>query len=187
MAAAARRPPVRREQLEHAIRAACAILQCDTVIIVGSQSILGTWDEQELPPRATLTNEADILAIDEDHRRVMAMADTLEGAAGELSHFHATHGFYLDGVDESTSILPAGWRDRLVSVCNSNTNYHTGWCLDPYDLCVAKLAAFRTKDQEFVDALLRCGRIDREILRERLAAVPVGHSDRCARARAWLS
>jgi hypothetical protein len=30
----------------------------------------------------------------------------------------------------------------------------TGWCLDKEDLCVAKLAAFREKDRNFVAALL---------------------------------
>ncbi|MFZ2240432.1 MAG: DUF6036 family nucleotidyltransferase [Gordonia amarae] len=177
---------MRRDQLEHAIRAACEILKCDEVIIVGSQSILGTWDEIELPGRATETNEADIMAIDPDNRRVMAMADALEGAAGEMSPFHDTHGFYLDGVDESTSILPDGWRERVVPVRNANTNYHTGWCLDPNDLCVAKLAAFREKDSQFVAALIASRKIDARTVLARMELVPSKYSARCDRARDWL-
>jgi hypothetical protein len=42
---------VRRDQLEHAIRAATQILEQDKVIIIGSQAVLGSWDEGELPAR----------------------------------------------------------------------------------------------------------------------------------------
>lgn len=35
---------MRRDQLEHAIRAACQIIQQSEVIVVGSQAILGTYD-----------------------------------------------------------------------------------------------------------------------------------------------
>ena len=39
---------MRRDQLEHAIRTACQIIGSDEVVIVGSQAILGTYDEQQL-------------------------------------------------------------------------------------------------------------------------------------------
>ena len=40
---------MRRDQLEHAIRTACQIIGRPEVIVVGSQSILGTFREDELP------------------------------------------------------------------------------------------------------------------------------------------
>jgi hypothetical protein len=40
---------MRRDQLEHAIRAACQIAGLTEVIIVGSQAILGTYTEDRLP------------------------------------------------------------------------------------------------------------------------------------------
>lgn len=54
---------MRREQLEHAIRTACQIIDQPEVIVVGSQSILGTYDEDQLPA-ATASREVDILPID---------------------------------------------------------------------------------------------------------------------------
>jgi hypothetical protein len=36
---------MRRDQLEHAIRTACQIIDQQAVIVVGSQAILGTYDE----------------------------------------------------------------------------------------------------------------------------------------------
>jgi hypothetical protein len=40
---------MRRDQLEHAIRTACQIIGMPEVIVVGSQSILGTFREDQLP------------------------------------------------------------------------------------------------------------------------------------------
>jgi hypothetical protein len=44
---------MRRDQLEHAIRTACQIIGRHEVIVVGSQSILGTFREDQLPADAT--------------------------------------------------------------------------------------------------------------------------------------
>jgi hypothetical protein len=52
---------MRRDELEHAIRAACQIAGLTEVIIVGSQAILGTYTEDELPSYATRSAEVDVL------------------------------------------------------------------------------------------------------------------------------
>jgi hypothetical protein len=44
---------MRRDQLEHALRAACQIIGRPEVIVVGSQSILGTFRDDQLPPGGT--------------------------------------------------------------------------------------------------------------------------------------
>jgi hypothetical protein len=54
---------MRRDQLEHAIRTACQIIGKPEVIVVGSQSILGTFPEDQLPADATMSVEIDILPI----------------------------------------------------------------------------------------------------------------------------
>jgi hypothetical protein len=149
---------MRRDQLEHAIRTACQIVGHPEVIIVGSQAILGSLDEADLPPVATMSMEIDVLPIASTNEETARLADQLEGVAGELSPFEAAHGFSIDGVDLTTSALPDGWRDRLVKVSNANTAglggepVFTGWCLDKEDICVAKLCALREKDREFVRA-----------------------------------
>jgi hypothetical protein len=48
---------MRRDQLEHAIRTACQIAGLTEVIIVGSQAILGTYTEDQLPFYATRSVE----------------------------------------------------------------------------------------------------------------------------------
>ena len=166
-----------RYQLEHAIRAACSIIRRDQVIVVGSQSILVSFHEDDLPDQATMSTEVDILPIDADPQTVLDLSDELSAVAGEWSDFDQMHGFFLDGVDDTTAKLPAGWRDRLVVVSNENTRQvgtgqqFTGLCLDKEDLCVAKLLAHREKDQAFVGALLQYQTVDREVIIERLRSV----------------
>ena len=102
---------MRRDQLEHAIRAACQIIGRPEVIVVGSQAILGTFREDELPVRATMSGEVDILPIADSNEETAQLADRIEGVAGEFSPFEELHGFRIDGVDLETSALPEGWRD----------------------------------------------------------------------------
>ncbi|VXB52389.1 DUF6036 family nucleotidyltransferase [Aeromicrobium sp. 9AM] len=183
---------MRRDQLEHAIRTACQIIERSEVIVVGSQSILGTFAEDQLPADATMSIEVDILPIAGDNAETTRLADLIEGVAGEFSPFEEVHGYSIDGVDLETSVLPEGWRDRLVKVQNTNTAapsgdpQFTGWCLNAEDLCVAKLCALREKDQNFVAALLRAGLVDAGAVRERLATVPPQHKLATERALEWL-
>ena len=96
--------------------------------------------------------------------------DWVDGALGELSQFHETHGYYVHGVPIKAAKLPSGWRSRCIAVRNANTNNYTGWCLEAHDLAVSKLAAFRDKDRAFVRVLLREGMVKRSTLMRRLKA-----------------
>jgi hypothetical protein len=112
---------MRRDQLEHAIRTACQIVGHPAVAVVGSQAILGSFAEDELPPEATMSVEIDILPLADNKDEIARLADLIEGVAGEWSPFEEQHGFSIDGVDQETAVLPDGWRDRLVKVQNPNT------------------------------------------------------------------
>jgi len=184
---------MRRDQLEHAIRAACQIIGKTELIVVGSQSILGSFDETELPPEATMSVEVDILPIADGNVETARLADLIEGVAGEFSPFDELHGFHIDGADLETAVLPKGWRERLVKVQNRNTAAptgqpeFTGWCLDKEDLCVAKLCALREKDRNFVAALLDADLVDAEVIASRLDTIPDRYQANAERAASWLS
>lgn len=90
---------MRRDQLEHAIRTACQIIQQPAVIVVGSQAILGTYDESQLPAAATMSIEVDILPIADGNNETSRLADLIEGVAGEFSPFEELHGWCLDKED----------------------------------------------------------------------------------------
>jgi hypothetical protein len=181
---------MRRDQLEHAIRAACQIIGATEVIVVGSQSILATYSDAELPVEATMSLEVDVLPIADTAERTAVLADRIEGVAGEWSPFESLHGFSIDGVDLATAILPADWRDRLIRVQNENTAppsgypQYIGWCLDKEDLCVSKLCALREKDRNFVGALIDAGFVDLDVIRARLGTVP--DDGAAIRAEEWL-
>ena len=109
---------MRRDQLERAIRMACQIIGSSEVIAVGSQAILGTFDEHDLPAAATMSLEIDVLPIADTAEETTRLADQIEGIAGEFSPFEDLHGFSIDGVDLSTSALAAGWLVARVTGTN---------------------------------------------------------------------
>ena len=184
---------MKRSQLEHATRTSCQIIRQQEVIVVGSQAILGTYDENQLPAEATMSLECDILPIASSNEETARLADAIEGVAGEWSPFEREHGFSIDGVDLTTVILPVGWRTRLVKVQNENTAalsgqpQFTGWCLDVHDLCAAKLCAGREKDLNFVGALLAANLVDLQTLKERVRSVDARYLAPAARATQWLT
>ena len=100
-------PAVRREHLAHLLRAAARIVDRDELLVVGSQSILGTWDEDELPEAAIVSMEADLAVFDDPGS---ALADRISGSLGELSPFDVAFGYHADGVDGR---VPAADRARL--------------------------------------------------------------------------
>ena len=103
-----------RDQLEHIIRAAASITRVPDIVVIGSQSILGIYPSA--PRTLLVSNEADIYP-----REHPELSDLIDGTIGELSPFHDTFGYYAQGVDERTAVLPHGWQDRLVPVCGPNT------------------------------------------------------------------
>jgi hypothetical protein len=82
---------VNREQLEHAIRAACDVANEDVVIVFGSQAILGQYPDASEQLRQSM--EVDIAPGSNDPHA----ADLIDGALGEASPFNAAHGFYVHG------------------------------------------------------------------------------------------
>lgn len=139
---------MKRSEIEHVLRAAKAIAGEDEFILIGSQSVLGAFPDAPLALRRSI--ELDIFP-----KRHPEKADLIDGAIGERSLFHETHGYYAHGVGPETARLPAGWESRLVRVCNENTGGAVGWCLEVHDLAFSKLAAGRPKDIEYVVNLLR--------------------------------
>jgi hypothetical protein len=155
---------MRRDELEHIIRAAGAIINDKHLIIVGSQSILGQFPAN-LPSLVTHSIEADILPIGDSIER---KGDVIEGALGEGSPFWETFGIWAHGVEESALTFPQGWRERLIPICNENTLGITGYCLEVHDLLISKYAAGREKDLKYCSAVAGAGLVNKDILLQRL-------------------
>lgn len=153
---------MKRDELEHVLRAAGAITGRSTWVIIGSQAILGALPDA--PGDLLVSQEVDLYAPDDE-----AASDLVDGSIGEKSPFHETFGYYGHGVGPKTAILPSRWRERAVAVESPATGGVKGICPDPTDLAISKLAAWREKDREFVDALLRHRIVDAVEIRRRLS------------------
>ena len=153
-----------RAALEHIIRAGAAVADDTHIVIVGSQAVLGQYPDA--PAELLVSMEADVYP-----RHAPENAVVIDGAIGELSLFHQTFGYYAHGVAPDTAVLPADWRERLISVCNANTRGFTGECPEAHDLAVSKLAAGREKDLAYVRTLLTADIISAGVLQARVARV----------------
>lgn len=169
---------MRRDQLEEVILAAARVVDLDDLVVIGSQAILATLPrDRAVPDEAIRSVEADI-AVDAITARVdvldaSALADRIDGAIGELSHFHRTRGYYAQGVEVETAVLVDGWRDRLVPIVVDDGDLRAvGWCLEPHDLWISKAAAAREKDVDFCDALVTHGIVDLDECGARAAVLP---------------
>lgn len=157
---------MKREQFEHTIRAAGAILGVNKVLVIGSQAIHASFDG--VIPEAQRSIETDISALEDDDG---SKADLIDGSIGELSIFQETFGYYAQGVTPETAVLPDGWRKRLVPFLTPATNGVTAFCLEPHDLWISKVIAGRPKDIEFCKALMRRNLVSVKTLQARLKKV----------------
>jgi hypothetical protein len=152
-----------RDQLEHAIRAACEACGDSEIWVFGSQAILGKFPNAPEELRTSIE-------VDVQPKNRPEMIDAIDGALGELSLFHQIHGFYVHGLPiEEAATLPNGWENRATPVFDEiSTNGKTGWCIEAHDLAASKLVAYREKDRDFVRILLIKEMINPQTLIERI-------------------
>src|SRR3954452_24053352 len=129
---------MKRDELEHVLRAAGAITGVSTWVIVGSQAILGSVPNA--PAELLVSQEVDLYAPADE-----TASDLVDGSIGEKSPFHESFGYYAHGIGQETAILPSCWRERAVAIQTAETNGVIGICPEPADLAVSKLAAWREK------------------------------------------
>lgn len=175
---------MRRADLAELLRAASHVTGDPEPLVLGSQSLLGSHDEDELPLPATASMEADLAFLDDPAR---AKSDLVEAALGELSEFHLEHGYYAEGVDVGVAVLPGGWRDRLVRSDGTGGLPPGALFLEKHDVAVAKLVAHREKDLSFVAALLDDRMLEVTVLRHRVDLLsPDRGQELRRRLHAWL-
>jgi hypothetical protein len=162
---------VRREEFEHVIRAAAAVVD-DEIVVVGSQAILG---EHPDAPDSLLSS----LEVDVYPRTNPARSAEIDGSLGDGSPFHRTYAYYAHGVGPETAVAPAGWENRLVRIdlppIRARDAGVVAWCLESHDLALVKLAAGRQHDYDFVVELIRAGLVDRERLQLGVELLPESH------------
>jgi hypothetical protein len=147
---------MKKQELDHVLRAAGRITGEKQFIIIGSQALHGKYPD--LADNIVKSAEVDLLAAKSPKRTEWL------NAIGVYSQFHETFGYYADPVDEKSATLPKGWRGRLVPLPPGNTEGVKGLCLEPHDLAIAKYVAFRDKDLVFTRELACRGIVSEETL-----------------------
>ncbi len=174
---------MRREELEHVVRAAASVTAEHELVVVGSQAILGSFPDA---PQALLRSiEADLYPLERPER-----ADEIDGNLGDGSPFHEQFGYYAHGVGPETVKAPAGWGERLVRIeipprPASNVRA-VALCLEPHDLVLAKCARGDQRDWDFAREAVNAGIAEISVLTARVEDMPLESQHR-DRIRAMLA
>jgi uncharacterized nucleotidyltransferase DUF6036 len=171
------RPLRTLEDVERAVRAVATVFKTDKVFIIGSQSILLAWPsapsvmrtspEIDLYPENAKAWEAEEKKKHPDESP--EASEQIDALFGSGSQFHQTHGFYIDGVDESTATLPADWRARaVIRLIDVGERTVTAIAPCPEDLIVSKLARLDDKDKSFIEAYYSERPLDVSVIEERI-------------------
>lgn len=162
-----------KSQLEHILRASKDICKEDEYFIIGSQSLHGKCPD--IPDRICLSMEVDLIV--KNNEQATEMLNNI----GIGSPFHETYGYYVDPVSMDTAVLPHDWKNRLVHLkASAMADGAKAYCLEPHDLAVAKIAAWRDKDKVFLRGLVEMKIIEPQkvlSLIEKVRKVPSGYSD----------
>jgi len=156
---------MKKQQLDHVLRAAGEITGEKRFVIIGSQALHGRYPD--LADDIVMSAEVDLMVL-----RKRDQTELLN-EIGVDSPFHQEFGFYADPVDEGTAKLPKGWKNRLVNLQPGDTRGVKGLCLELHDLAIAKYAARREKDLIFTGELARRGLVSQERLLSLVELTPV--------------
>jgi hypothetical protein len=156
---------MKKQQVDHVLRAAGRITGERQFVIIGSQSLHGKFPD--IADDIVRSVEVDLIAKQNPNRTEWL------NAIGQDSPFHVSFGYYADPVDETTATLPKGWKERLIILPPGETEGVAGLCLDPHDLAIAKYVAGREKDILFNHELALRGIVERARLSELLEKTPI--------------
>lgn len=155
------------ESLQHLLRAASALAEDRSFLVLGSASLLASFPELggENAPLAS-TFDADLCPEPFDE----LTGTMLEQALGANQAYYRLYGYHADVLRDSIfETLPDGWRERLVAV----PGIATARALDPHDLAAVKLLVARSKDLSLLRNLLRSSFLAPETIRQRVHLLPI--------------
>lgn len=153
--------------LQHLIRAADALAEDRSFLVLGSASLLASFPKlgEASSPLAS-TYDADLCPVPFDE----LTGQMLDEALGENRSYFRRHGYHADILRDSIlETLPQGWRDRLVPV----PECPKAFALEPTDLAAVKLLVGRPKDLVLVKHLHVIGLLDAAELQSRISCFDI--------------
>jgi hypothetical protein len=143
---------LRRPDIDHILRAAAALSGHNRFVMVGTGAVIAT--AKHIPITMMMTEEIDIYV--EDAADPDWVSDLIDASIGRYSQFHRTFGYYGDGVSKRTAVMPLDWRGR-ATVYTTPDGLATAVCPSAEDIAIAKLCAWREKDQAWLREAFRTG------------------------------
>ncbi|WP_345536960.1 DUF6036 family nucleotidyltransferase [Variovorax defluvii] len=147
----------------------------ENYVVIGSLSILGTQDEDELPTEMSMSNDIDCYT-----KADPARINDAKNALGEGSEFHRANGYFLDPVSPSLPSLPDGWEARMTCIEQDKVRV---WFLDPDDAAVSKYARSQPNDLRWIRSGILSGHISLPKVKARIASTLFLDAEEEARVR----
>lgn len=167
-------------QLQALFSEAKRLTQHSEFVVVGSLSILGIVQGNEVPEEMLMSLDVDCYTK-ADPGRILE----LDSRLGAGSAFEEEHGYHLDPVSPELPMLPDQWEARLIPV--EMKGGIVVYFLDPNDAAVSKYARGDVRDREWIRAGLKAGILSAPIIESRFRRTPFLDSeerDRACRALA---
>lgn len=171
-------PLMKREKVEHILRAAGVATGLNQFVVVGTAAIVA-WREV-VPPELAMSRDVDLFAYDVPNAE--QVSDLLDGVLGQASNFDANFGYYCDGVGSESALMPDDWMTRSIRFSTPSTNGVVAIVPEPNDIAISKLHAWRPKDVDWLRAAVAAGILDIDVMRSRLSAVSDPRADKVALA-----
>lgn len=157
-------------QMSHIIRAVAECTNCVSLLVIGSQAILGHCLDRGFDFDFCESLEVDIVPIPDNE----LVSDIIDGTLGEQSPFNITHGYYAHGVSIKTAVFPLGWENRVLEKEFSIDLDKSVRVFFPSveDLILSKCIAGREKDIRYIEKIAKEGLADTYKLNQYLQHIP---------------
>lgn len=155
-------------------RSVAKLFDAEEVVIIGSQAILLAKPDIDKALRMSVEIDAYPSNLHEWEKENPGeeASEYINALFGEGSEFHNSHGFYVDGVDDSTASLPPDWKDRAIRIkVESDDREITIVAPEPNDLVASKLARGDEKDIKFARLCFQRGLVRYEKVEENLKVI----------------
>jgi hypothetical protein len=138
---------MRKRSIDHILRAAAAVTNQQRFVLVGSAAVIAR--AKNVPLGMMFTPEIDIYAPEATD--IELASELIDGNIGQGSQFHQRFGDYGDGVSPATAKMPSDWMDRSIEYLGAECPGVVAVVPEENDVALAKLAAWRDKDQSWLN------------------------------------
>lgn len=163
--------------IDRAARSVATHFETDKIFVIGSQAALLKYPESPSIMRGS--GEIDLYPANnrdwESKNDGLECSEEIFALFGQGSTFHNKYGFYIDGVDEHTAIMPGDWLNRAnIRIIQDFYRAIPISIIAPSDedLVISKLMRLEHKDKVFIRAMHDYVQLDKNKIIELLHKTP---------------